>query len=115
MAIQKPLVFEASIMLNACFLETCFFQYPHRGKVAGIDIGKNPHDVGFAEIIAGSLTQSLRHNPFIPIWFGNPITYFRIEAFYVRASVETYISSSFHIYFNAIIILYVLRFDILYE
>ena len=115
MAIQKPPILEASIVLNACFLETCLFQYSYGGKVAGIYFSKNPHDIGLTEIISDSLTQSLRHNPFIPKWFGNPIAYFRIEAFYIRASVETYISSSFRIYFNAIIILYVLRFDILYE
>ena len=115
MAIQKPFILEASIMLNACFLETCLFQYPHRGKVAGIDIGKNPHDISLVEIIADSLTQSLRHNPFIPIWFGKPIAYFRIEAFHVRASVEADVSHCFRIYFNTIIVLHVLGLGVLYE
>ena len=99
MAIQKLTILETSIVLNTRFLETSLFQYPY----------------GVVEIIADSLTQSLRYNPFIPIWFGKPIAYFRIEAFYIRASVETYISSSFRMDFNTIIILYVLRFDILYE
>ena len=115
MAIQKLTILETSIVLNTRFLETSLFQYPYGGKVAGINFSKNPHDISLVEIIADSLTQSLRHNPFIPIWFSKPITYFRIEAFYVRASVETYISSSFRMDFNTIIILYVLRFDILYE
>ena len=115
MAIQKLPILEASTMLNACFLETSLFQYPHRGKVVGIDIGKNPHDISFAEIIADSLTQSLRHNPFIPMWFGNPITYFCIEAFYVRAPVEADVSHCFRIYFNAIIVLHVLGLGVLYE
>ena len=88
MAIQKPPILEACTMQNARFLEACLFRYSHRGKVAGIDIGKNPHDISLSEIIADSLMQSLRHNPFVPILFGNPITYFCIEAFHVCASVE---------------------------
>ena len=91
MAIQKLTILETSIVLNTRFLETSLFQYPYGGKVAGINFSKNPHDISLVE------------------------TYFRIEAFYVRASVETYISSSFRMDFNTIIILYVLRFDILYE
>ena len=115
MAIQELSIFEASFMLNTCFSETYLFQCPHGGKIAGIDLSKNPHDIGLAEIIADSLTQSLRHNPFIPIGFGNPITYFRIKAFHVCASVETDVSGSFRIYFNAIIILYLLDLDVSYE
>lgn len=115
MAIQELSIFEASFMLNTCFSETCLFQCPHGGKIAGIDLSKNPHDIGLAEIIADCLTQSLRHNPFIPIGFGNPITDFRIKAFHVCTSVETDVSGSFRIYFNAKIILYLLGLDVLYE
>ena len=115
MAVQELSIFEASFMLNTCFPETCLFQCPHGGKIACINLSKNPHDIGLAEIIADSLTQSLRHHPFIPIRFGNPITYFRIEAFHVCTSVETDVSGSFRIYFNAIIALHVLRLDVLYE
>ncbi len=115
MAIQKPPILETSTMLNTRFLEASLFQCPHRGKVAGIDIGKNPHNVSLTEIIADSLTQSLCHNPFVPIGFGNPITYFCIEAFHIRASVEANVSHGFRIYFNAIIVLHVLGLGVLYE
>ena len=38
MAIQELSIFEASFMLNTCFSETCLFQCPHGGKIAGIDL-----------------------------------------------------------------------------
>ena len=88
MAVDEAAVLEAGLVPDAAAAESCLFEHAHRGPVAGVDDGLQPHDAAPAETVGDGRLQRLRHDAPAPQGLGQPVARLGAEAFDVAARRE---------------------------
>ena len=87
-AVDEAAVFEAGLAPDAATAKPRLLKHAHRGPVAGIDVGLDPHGVGPAETVGDGRLQRLCHDAPAPQVLGQPVARFGAEAFDVAARRE---------------------------
>ena len=88
MAVDEAAVFEAGLAPDAATAKPRLLKHAHRGSVAGIDDGLEPHDAAPAETVGDGRPQRLRHDAPAPQVLGQPIARLGVEPFDIAARRE---------------------------